>query len=92
MSKCCSWFQPLRFKHDVFRALPIHLCRWQDEDDVQAFKPERWLHGAAQKQGAWIPFGGGQRLCLGWLLAMTEMKVWAVGWLIDEMPAWHTQA
>lgn len=60
----CSLTQPIKTD-----------SRWQDEDDVQAFKPERWLHGAAQKQGAWIPFGGGQRLCLGWLLAMTEMKV-----------------
>ena len=51
------------------------LCRWQGEEQPLAFKPERWLAGAALKQGAWIPFGGGQRLCLGWLLAMTEMKV-----------------
>ena len=50
-------------------------CRWQGEEQPLAFKPERWLAGAALKQGAWIPFGGGQRLCLGWLLAMTEMKV-----------------
>lgn len=53
--------------------------RWQGEDNPLAFKPERWLHGAASKAGAWIPFGGGVRLCLGWLLAMVEMKVGGEG-------------
>lgn len=47
-------------------------CRWQDEADPLAFKPERW---AGQKDGAWIPFGGGARLCVGYALAMVEMKV-----------------
>ncbi|EFN56775.1 hypothetical protein CHLNCDRAFT_144259 [Chlorella variabilis] len=60
----CSLAQPL-----------LTDARWQGEEQPLAFKPERWLAGAALKQGAWIPFGGGQRLCLGWLLAMTEMKV-----------------
>ncbi|PSC75274.1 cytochrome P450 [Micractinium conductrix] len=48
--------------------------RWAGEAEPLRFSPERWMHGAAQKAGAWIPFGGGPRLCLGWLLAMAEMK------------------
>lgn len=50
-------------------------ARWSNDEEPLAFKPERWLGGATRKAGAWIPFGGGSRLCLGWLLAMAEMKV-----------------
>lgn len=60
----CSLAQPL-----------LTDARWAGEADPLQFKPERWLNGAAQKAGAWIPFGGGPRLCLGWLLAMVEMKM-----------------
>ncbi|KAL4444058.1 hypothetical protein ABPG75_011795 [Micractinium tetrahymenae] len=60
----CSLAQPLRTD-----------ARWAGEADPLQFRPERWLDGAAHRTGAWIPFGGGPRLCLGWLLAMAEMKV-----------------
>ncbi|KAL4444062.1 hypothetical protein ABPG75_011799 [Micractinium tetrahymenae] len=60
----CSLAQPL-----------LTDARWAGEADPLQFRPERWLDGAAHRTGAWIPFGGGPRLCLGWLLAMAEMKV-----------------
>lgn len=60
----CSLAQPL-----------LADARWAGEADPLQFKPERWLNGATQKAGAWIPFGGGPRFCLGWLLAMVEMKM-----------------
>ncbi|PRW50773.1 glutamine cyclotransferase [Chlorella sorokiniana] len=60
----CSLNQPLRTD-----------ARWAGEEDPQAFKPERWLTPAGQKTGAWIPFGGGARMCLGYVLAKAEMKV-----------------
>ena len=42
--------------------------------DPDAFIPERFLE-ARKKSGAWIPFGGGVRRCLGASFAQLEMKV-----------------
>jgi cytochrome P450 len=43
-------------------------------DHPDAFRPERFL-GDHLPPGAWIPFGGSRRLCLGIHLAMLEMRV-----------------
>ena len=39
-----------------------------------AFRPERFLDGAAESY-AWIPFGGGVRRCIGAAFAQVEMRV-----------------
>lgn len=39
------------------------------------FCPERWLSEEGQKTGAFLPFGSGLRMCVGYLLAQAEMKV-----------------
>ena len=52
--------------------------RWAGEKGQlsrQQFYPERWLSEEGQKTGAFMPFGGGLRLCVGYLLAQYEMKV-----------------
>jgi cytochrome P450 len=42
--------------------------------DADEFKPSRWLEGSnrTQLEKYWIPFGGGQRICIGNYLSMTE--------------------
>jgi cytochrome P450 len=42
--------------------------------DPLAFRPERFLGGAEKNlpRGAWIPFGGGPRICIGNHFALTE--------------------
>lgn len=50
--------------------------------DPFEFRPGRWIDGHEHHQevpaGAWIPFGGGARRCLGLAFATTELKVLAV--------------
>mmetsp|Transcript_23489 Transcript_23489/g.46751 ORF Transcript_23489/g.46751 Transcript_23489/m.46751 type:complete len:557 (-) Transcript_23489:78-1748(-) len=43
-------------------------------DIVKGFKPERWLDDST-KPTEYMPFGYGPRFCLGYNLAMAEMKV-----------------
>jgi cytochrome P450 len=47
-------------------------ARYFDEPD--AFRPERWLDGLAKQlpKYAYFPFGGGQRLCIGYAFALME--------------------
>ena len=66
------------------RTLPagVHVaaCLWlamRREDlwpDASAFRPERWLEGAAPGPMSWIPFGGGVRRCAGAPFAEMEMR------------------
>ncbi len=43
-------------------------------DDPEAFKPERWMDGAAKKQVkySYLPFGGGKRSCIGGAMSQVE--------------------
>jgi cytochrome P450 len=43
-------------------------------DDPARFRPERML-GAGLSPTTWLPFGGGNRRCLGANLAMAEMRI-----------------
>jgi cytochrome P450 len=54
--------------------------RWAGEApgsplDPAAFVPERMLTKEGAKPGSLMPFGHGPRFCLGFYLAMVEMKV-----------------
>ena len=66
------------------QALPagVHVaaCLWlaQRREDLwpqaAAFRPERWLDGAAPNPMSWIPFGGGVRRCAGAPFAEMELR------------------
>jgi len=50
-------------------------ARWFEEPD--AFRPERWADGSAERlpKFAYFPFGGGPRLCIGKDFALLEIAV-----------------
>lgn len=43
-------------------------------DEPEAFRPERWMAGAAKKQVkySYLPFGGGKRSCIGGAMSQVE--------------------
>jgi cytochrome P450 len=46
-------------------------------DEPDAFRPERWADGLAQRlpRFAYVPFGGGQRACIGSAFAKLELRL-----------------
>jgi cytochrome P450 len=65
-------------KATVVNVVPFVLHRhpgiWERPE---AFEPERWLpeRAADRPRYAYIPFGGGPRLCIGNTFALTEMQL-----------------
>lgn len=43
-------------------------------DDPESFRPERWLSDNPDPHGAYIPFGIGNRLCVGMRFALNELR------------------
>ncbi|KAK0111924.1 hypothetical protein ONS96_001191 [Cadophora gregata f. sp. sojae] len=39
------------------------------------FRPERWIEPTQQMKDAWMPFGGGSRVCIGLHLAQAELTL-----------------
>jgi len=65
-------------KKGAWLAVPVYAMQ-RDPDlwvDPTAFIPERWVPGtpeaAAVPPHAWMSFGAGPRVCVGWRLAVTE--------------------
>ena len=50
-----------------------------DQRDLEIFRPQRHLDGSFQQ--TLLPFGGGERVCLGKALAELEIRLMAVGLL-----------
>ena len=50
-----------------------------DQTDLETFRPQRHLDGSFQQ--TLLPFGGGERLCLGKALAELEIRLMTVGLL-----------
>jgi cytochrome P450 len=73
-------------------AMHRHPKYWSDPE---AFKPQRWLDGEAKKlpRYAYMPFGGGHRVCIGSHFAMLEAALLTATLLqhvtLDVKPGHH---
>jgi len=63
--------------------VPVNYCSWASHrlpdvwDEPDAFRPERFAPGNRERipRGAYVPFGGGSRICLGMRFGQAEIGV-----------------
>ena len=68
--------------HRVPAGCPLYYCSWASHhladvfDDPEAFRPERFAPAAkaALPKGAYVPFGGGSRTCIGMRFGQMEIR------------------
>jgi len=84
--------------HSVRRGAYVNYCSWASHripevfPEPEAFIPERFTRDrkAALPRGAYVPFGGGRRICIGKRFGQTEVKLVATMLLqrlrLDAMP------
>jgi cytochrome P450 len=84
--------------HRVARGAYVNYCSWASHrlpevfPEPEAFIPERFARErkAALPRGAYVPFGGGQRICIGKRFGQIEVKLVATMLLqrlrLDAMP------
>jgi cytochrome P450 len=84
--------------HAVARGSYVNYCSWASHripevfPEPEAFIPERFTRErrAALPRGAYVPFGGGRRICIGKRFGQTEVKLVATMLLqrlrLDAMP------
>jgi cytochrome P450 len=84
--------------HGVRRGAYVNYCSWASHripevfSEPEAFIPERFTRErkAALPRGAYVPFGGGRRICIGKRFGQTEVKLVATMLLqrlrLDAMP------
>jgi cytochrome P450 len=84
--------------HAVSRGAYVNYCSWASHripevfPEPEAFVPERFARErkAALPRGAYVPFGGGRRICIGKRFGQTEVKLVATMLLqrlrLDAMP------
>ncbi len=100
-----AWIGPRRAVRDfefggrhVARGAYVNYCSWASHripevfPDPEAFVPERFTpeRKAALPRGAYVPFGGGRRICIGKRFGQTEVKLVATMLLqrlrLDALP------
>jgi cytochrome P450 len=100
-----AWIGPRRAVRDfefggytVPRGAYVSYCSWASHripevfPDPEAFIPERFTRErkAALPRGAYVPFGGGRRICIGKRFGQTEVKLVATMLLqrlrLDALP------
>ncbi|HEY5816114.1 MAG TPA: cytochrome P450 [Solirubrobacterales bacterium] len=84
--------------HEVKQGTYVNYCSWASHHipevfpDPEAFIPERFTRErkAALPRGAYVPFGGGRRICIGKRFGQTEVKLVATMLLqrlrLDALP------
>ena len=85
-----AWIGPRRSTREftlhglrIAAGVPVNYCSWASHrlpdvwEEPHAFRPERFLPGEREKipRGAYVPFGGGSRICLGMRFGQMEIKV-----------------
>src|SRR5690349_7811135 len=63
--------------------VPVNYCSWASHrlpdvwPEPDAFRPERFAHGNRERipKGAYVPFGGGSRTCIGMRFGLAEVVV-----------------
>ncbi len=84
--------RPFRFAgHEVPAGVPVNYSSWASHHladvwgDPVAFRPDRFAppHRAQIPKGAYVPFGGGSRICLGMRFGQLEIKAIATRILRD---------
>ena len=86
--------------HGVRAGTYVNYCSWASHRlphvfaDPEAFLPERFERSrkAALPRGAYVPFGGGSRICIGKRFGQTEVKALAAAILARfdlDLPAGH---
>ena len=69
--------------HEVPAGAYVNYCSWASHrlpdvfPDPEAFRPERFERErkTALPRGAYVPFGGGSRICIGKRFGQTEVKL-----------------
>ncbi|CAJ0926568.1 unnamed protein product, partial [Mesorhabditis belari] len=59
-------------------------------EDAEDFVPERWMNATKEQHQAYLPFGGGPRMCVGNRLAYTEEKM-ALAQLLRKYELVHAE-
>ena len=63
--------------------VPVNYCSWASHrlpdvwPEPDAFRPERFAPGHRERipKGAYVPFGGGSRMCIGMRFGLAEVGV-----------------
>jgi cytochrome P450 len=84
--------------HRISAGVPVNYCSWASHrlpdvwEDPHGFRPERFGPGEREKipRGAYVPFGGGSRICLGMRFGQLEIGIIAAAirerFTLDRLP------